>query len=75
MRKLKIQIRKKQYCNICGKEKGINEELAYIGVEWGYFSEKDGEIHKIRICEACYDKWREKFAIPVEIELKKELLN
>ncbi len=75
MKKLKIHNRKKINCNICGREKEINEEFASINIEWGYFSEKDGEIHKIHICEECYDKWRQKFVITEEIVLKKELLN
>jgi len=79
MRKLSIRRKIRTYCNMCGKEIGSKENkyeaVAVIKVEWGYFSEKDGEIHKIRLCEKCYDSWVEKFALPVEIEIKKELLN
>ena len=47
-------------CNMCGKrikeEAGIlKEDYLVIEKKWGYFSEKDGEIHKIRLCEECYD--------------------
>jgi hypothetical protein len=35
--------------------------------EWGYFSDKkDGRIHRMDICESCYEKMVEKFVIPPE---------
>lgn len=38
-------------CNACGKEQavsteGIQEEFLKIQKTWGYFSEKDGEVHR-----------------------------
>lgn len=61
------------YCNKCGKkikmEHGIvREGVITISHEWGYFSEKDGERHSFCLCEACYDKIRESFALPVQTE-------
>lgn len=61
------------YCNKCGKtiksERGIaKEDVIFISHEWGYFSQKDGERHSFCLCEACYDKLRESFAIPVQTE-------
>lgn len=61
----------KIYCNVCGKEIGDltqlqREDFVYIEKEWGYFSNKDGEHHIIRICESCYDRWTHTFQIPVE---------
>ncbi len=37
--------------------------------EWGYFSDKkDGRIHRMDICESCYEKMVGKFVIPPEEE-------
>lgn len=57
-------------CNICGreikKENGIyKEDFLAVTKEWGYFSEKDIEMHSFRICESCYDEWISGFMIPV----------
>ena len=43
-------------------------------VQWGYFSEKDGESHSFDLCEACYDKLTAGFKIPPEKNTEKELL-
>ena len=63
----------KMICNMCGKEieikNGIPEEdVLSVDKEWGYFSGKDGERHRFDLCEACYDRVKEQFKIPVEIE-------
>ena len=50
-------------------------EGAFPGhVQWGYFSEKDGEVHDFDLCESCYDKWIGSFRIPVEVKRENELL-
>ena len=60
-------------CNKCGKEikviRGVAQE-DYLTVEkrWGYFSEKDNDVHRFELCEACYDEIVSQFQIPVEIE-------
>lgn len=58
------------YCNCCGgnicpeKEKGTTSFLT-IEKEWGYFSEKkDGMVHRMDICEKCYEKMIQSFIIP-----------
>lgn len=66
-------------CNCCGKKietaKGIVIEGALsINVDWGYFSEKDGDIHRFDICEKCYDQWIASFKIPIEVVRKTEML-
>lgn len=66
-------------CNHCGKEIKTENQMAKEGVaeitlHWGYFSNKDGETHKICLCEDCYDHWIREFAIPVLIEENTELL-
>lgn len=67
------------YCNCCGKKLKIEKDLIQEGVfpvriQWGYFSEKDGEYHCFDVCETCYDKWVSSFQIPVEKNLQNELL-
>lgn len=62
---------KEMYCNCCGKqivvEKGIIKEgVMSLDYSWGFFSDKDGEIHSIDLCEECYNEMIRKFKIPVE---------
>ncbi len=66
-------------CNCCGKiikaEQGIQKEDALeIVKDWGYFSGKDLERHRILICETCYDKWISGFMIPPVVEVQSEVL-
>ncbi len=56
-------------CNMCGQPipqvtKNHQADYLYLSKEWGYFSNKDLTKHTIRVCEACYDKWIQSFAIP-----------
>lgn len=67
------------FCNCCGNkmivEHGIIKEGAFVAeILWGYFSEKDGELHNFDMCEECYDRMTEKFKIPVERKNFKEFL-
>lgn len=71
--------KKNIYCNCCGrrileKENAEREEYLTVIKEWGFFSGKDGEIHRFTVCEACYDQWIRQFRIPVSVEEKTELL-
>ena len=58
------------YCNNCGgrnctEEQKMKASFLTISKEWGYFSNrKDGTVHSMDICEACYDLLVESFAIP-----------
>lgn len=66
-------------CNSCGKqlkfENGILKEDAFEATkEWGYFSERDMEVHHFNLCEECYDKLISQFQIPVEVRKKLEVL-
>lgn len=59
----------KVYCNKCGKaidHEVIRGKSDYISIEkeWGYFSNKDMEVHSFDICEACYDEFINSFKIP-----------
>jgi hypothetical protein len=66
-------------CNSCGKhlkfENGILKEDAFEATkEWGYFSERDMEVHHFNLCEECYDKLISEFRIPVDVRKKLEAL-
>ena len=63
----------KIFCNSCKKEirveNGISEEdVLSVEKRWGYFSNKDNEVHRFDLCEECYDKLIASFEIPVERE-------
>ena len=66
----------KIYCNCCGKRilSRMEQDVVTVEQRWGYFSEKDGEIHRFCICESCYDRIRAGFQIPVEIVTAQEYL-
>ena len=76
MREFKIQESlevEKIICNKCGKIILVNQGMAaedVLSVEkrWNYFSQKDNDVHRFDLCEACYDEWIETFQIPVEQE-------
>ncbi len=62
----------KIYCNKCGRLIGTRdkfEKVDYLSVkkEWGYFSNKDMEIHSFELCEHCYDELIKQLKIPPEI--------
>lgn len=66
-------------CNLCGKEmkleQGYLKEGCFAGEQvFGYFSKKDGFRHSFDLCENCYDKFVETFAIPVDISEETELM-
>lgn len=67
-------------CNACGqaiKQLPHNRTQDYLSVEkqWNYFSAKDLTTHSFIVCERCYDKWIESFAIPVEEQAVIEIFN
>ncbi len=69
----KIQTEKIQSQRLCAinvkrnhNKNGIpEEEMLTVEKRWGYFSHKDGELHRFDICEECYDTWIASFQIPV----------
>lgn len=70
---------KEIYCNCCGKrmkmEKGIAKEGVFtVEQHWGYFSEKDGQVHSFDLCETCYDQFIGKFCLPVEVKEEIEFI-
>lgn len=76
MRQYKIEETKateKIICNKCGKEISVKNEISEADVlsvnkRWGYFSNKDNEVHNFDLCEECYDELIRTFKIPIEIE-------
>ncbi len=70
---------KQLYCNNCGKEIKVQNEMIQEGVltvdfTWGYFSDKDGKKHSFDLCEKCYDEIIKKFKYPVEEKEYTELI-
>ena len=66
-------------CNKCKKEISVRNGMIMEGcfhgsVRFGYFSRKDGTEHSFDLCEECYGKMIEGFAIPVKEEETTELL-
>lgn len=68
------------YCNCCGvricaQEQQDKTSFLTIRKEWGYFSrDKDGQVHSMDLCEACYDKLVQTFSIAPKVEQIKEFL-
>lgn len=60
------------FCNKCGVQ--IAGDCLRVNKEWGYFSNKDTEIHKFALCEKCYDEMVTTFVTPPIQELKKEVM-
>ena len=61
-------------CNCCGKKLVVKDGIIREGVltinhAWDFFSEKDGEVHHMDLCEDCYDEMISGFRIPVDLSL------
>lgn len=68
-----VQNVKQIICNKCGRkiavgEGSCTEDVFQVEKRWGYFSNKDNEVHRFDLCEKCYDEWIATFQIPIEIE-------
>lgn len=66
-------------CNACGRKLRIRngilqEDALVVKKSWGYFSQKDLEVHEFVLCEACYDHMTSSFKKPVSVGEKKEVL-
>lgn len=69
----------KVFCNCCGKELSVRNGIIEEGcisteVQFGFFSRRDGLVHRFDLCEDCYDRLTAEFRIPIEVEEKTELL-
>ena len=67
------------FCNGCGKKIVVENDIIKEGIfsieyPFGYFSNKDGQIHQFDLCENCYDQIVEKFQIPCQVEENTEYL-
>lgn len=54
------RILKSVACDKCKRELRVENGIVIEGIfsvdyKWGYFSNKDGEMHSIDLCEKCYD--------------------
>ena len=72
-------ILKRVVCNQCGKALKVKNGILVEGVfegnqQFGYFSNKDGIRHSFDLCEECYNKLIEGFAVEVTKEEVQELL-
>jgi hypothetical protein len=75
---MELQKKEEWTCNGCGKSwpviNGVcREDFVTIRKKWGYFSNKDTEIHELRLCEACYDKLVRQLVVPPDIRRDVEL--
>ena len=66
-------------CNCCRKkllvENGfLKEECIHVEHDFGFFGTKDGLSQRFDLCEDCYQKITDGFAIPAEEWERKELL-
>lgn len=66
-------------CNVCGRKLVVcggipKEDYILVHKNWGYFSKKDGKTYNVIICEECFDKLTEKFAVPISVKDTTELL-
>lgn len=66
-------------CNACGRNIAVENGIVKEGLcscleKFGYFSNKDGQVHRFDLCESCYDEIVKKFNIPVEIEESNEIV-
>lgn len=57
----------KVVCNGCGREIPLDTEDYFHGEKaWGYFSNQDGRQDCFDLCEDCYQKLTESFAVKME---------
>ncbi len=59
---------KKIICNKCGKEIPVTNgvpmgDFLHVEKRWGYFSDKDNDVHTFDLCEACYDAMIAEFMV------------
>lgn len=72
------QILRAVICNGCGRqlkvEKGVLREGCFCAEQtFGYFSSMDGKRVSFDLCEECFQKLLDRFAVPAEIEEETEL--
>ncbi len=72
--------KKECFCNACGRKfvaskEVLKEDGLFVKKDWGYFSNKDLQVHEFVLCERCYDEMIKKFKIPVKVSEKNEIIN
>ena len=54
-------------CNGCGREIPLKyADYFHVEKTWGYFSEQDGRQDSFDLCEECYHKLTDSFAIKMK---------
>lgn len=67
-------------CNKCGRKlqedaaKVVLEDFVLIRKEWGYFSQKDGTVCEMTLCERCFSWLEGELAVPIQKNEKTELI-
>ncbi|MDY6103060.1 MAG: hypothetical protein SPI28_00800 [Acetatifactor sp.] len=66
-------------CNQCGRALNVvdgclKEGCFHVDYPFGYFSRKDGMIHRFDLCEDCYDRMIGAFRLPISETENHELL-
>lgn len=79
MRKYNHKTLVKIWCNNCGRELALENEIVKEGafsadISWGYFSKRDGERHCFDLCEECYNQITSEFKLPVSVGNNTELI-
>lgn len=62
----------KKICNACGN--AATGDVLDMEKRWGFFSRKDGEMHRFCLCEKCYDGMIKGFVVPVSVKEQTELV-
>jgi ribosomal-protein-alanine N-acetyltransferase len=64
------------YCNQCGapitSQAYPKKDYLQVSKSWGYFSQKDLQIHEFCLCESCYDAMVRQFKIPPKVSVNSE---
>ena len=66
-------------CNKCRKAMEVEGGIVKEGIfeaeyRFGFFSNKDGEVHSFDLCEDCYDQITADFLIPPDVKEVTEVL-
>lgn len=67
-----MMVKDRVVCNVCGQDIGDihvpKVDFVRVSKKWGYFSEKDLTTHEFIMCEKCYDRIIEKFAVKPNVK-------
>ena len=71
MKKMNSKGKYEIFCHKCGKKMQMTNGIVTEGIirlqgKWGYFSNKDLQMHTMDLCEECYDSIATLFKYPVD---------